>query len=93
MQCYMTTPFKTTPDQVLNLASIMVGMKDAGLDHELMVKASELARTDQGIYDLMALLLAEADASERDEIVADIQESLDDYADAPQEAVHKPYVK
>ena len=42
----------------------------------------------------MALWLdAEADPSERDEIVADIQESIDDYADAPPEPVHKPYIK
>jgi hypothetical protein len=90
----MTTLFRTTPDQVLNLASIMVEMKNAGLDHEFIVKASELARTDQGIYDLMALWLdAAADPAERNEIVADIQESIDDYADAPQEPVHKPYIK
>lgn len=82
----MTTPFKTTPDQALNLASIMLEMEHAGLDHAFIVKASELARTDQGIYDLMALWLgAEGDATERDEIVADIQESIDDYAAAPQE--------
>jgi DNA-binding phage protein len=90
----MTTPFKTTPDQVFALASIMLEMKSAGLDHEFIVNASELARTDQGIYDLMALWLgAAADPAERDEIVADIQESMDDYTDAPQDPVHKPYIK
>lgn len=35
----MTIPFKTTPDQVLNLASIMVEMKNALLDHDFIVKA------------------------------------------------------
>lgn len=88
------TLFKTTAEQVLNLASIMVEMKNAGLDHDFIVKGSELARTDQGIYDLMALWMGAAgDPAERDEIVADIQESVDDYADAPQAPLHKPYIK
>ena len=90
----MSIMFKTTDEEVLNLATIMVAMKDAGLDHAFIVKASELARTDQGTYDLMALWLSAApDAGERDEIVADIQDSLDDYADAPQEPTQKPYIK
>lgn len=89
----MTIPFQTTTDQVLNLASIMVEMKNAGLDHDFIVKASELARVDQGVYDLMALWLATSgDPAERAEILADIQESLDDYADAPSQPVRKPYI-
>ncbi len=90
----MTIPFKTTTDQALNLAAITVEMMNAGLDREFIAKASELARVDQGIYDLMALWFGSAaDVEERDEIVADIQESIDDYTDAPQEPVHKPYIK
>jgi DNA-binding phage protein len=89
----MTIPFKTTSDQVLNLAWIMVEMKNAGLDHHFIVTASELARVDQGVYDLMALWLATSgDPAEREEILADIQESLDDYADAPSQPVRKPYI-
>ena len=88
----MSIMFKTTDEEVLNLASIMVAMKDAGLDHGFIVKATDLARTDQGTYDLMALWLnAAGDASERDEIVADIQDSLDDCADAPQEPTQIKY--
>lgn len=87
-------PFKTSPEEVLALASIMVEMKNAGLDHEFIVKASELARTDQGIYDLMALWMdAPGAPAERDEIIADLQESMDDYAEAPQEPLRKPYIK
>ena len=76
----MVLIFKTTDDQVLNLDSIMVRMKAAGLDHSFIVKASELARTDQGIYDLMELWLGTSEEAERNEIVADIQDSIDDYA-------------
>ena len=76
-------PFKTTHEQILKLASIMMEMEKSGLDGDFIVEASELARTDQGLFDLMALWVDANDATERDEIVADIQESLDDYRDAP----------
>jgi DNA-binding phage protein len=87
-------PFRTTPDQAMNLAAIMVAMRDAGLDSTFVVNAAKLAHADQGVYDLMAMWLAAAeDAEEREEIVADLQELLDDYKDAPAEPVLKPYIK
>jgi DNA-binding phage protein len=80
-------PFRTTPDQAMNLAAIMVAMRDAGLDSTFVVNAAKLAHADQGVYDLMAMWLAAAeDAEEREEIVAD-------YKDAPAEPVLKPYIK
>lgn len=85
-------PFKTTPEQVVALASIVVAMKNAGLGEEFIVAAFELAGTDQGVFDLMALWRDAEDDEERDEIVADIQESLDDYQDSPQSPVKKPYI-
>ena len=87
-------PFRTTPEQIMTLATIMVKMEKTGLDRNFIVEASELARSDQGVYDLMALWLdAATDAAERDEIVADIQESLDDYRDAPQTPQKRPDIK
>jgi DNA invertase Pin-like site-specific DNA recombinase len=86
-------PFKTTPDQVLQLAAIVVDMQHAGLDREFIVHAFELAHTDQGVYDLMALWVDATDEDERDEVVADIQESLDDYRDAPASPEKRPYIK
>ena len=86
-------PFKTTPEQVMKLASIMVEMDRVGLGSNFIVAASELARTDQGVFDLMALWLDTAgNAAERGEIVADIQESIDDYQDAPSAPLRKPYI-
>ena len=85
-------PFKTTTEQVMKLASIMVEMEGAGLDRQFIVAASELARTDQGLYDLMALWKNTADTKERDDILADIQESIDDYQDAPASPVKKPFL-
>jgi len=86
-------PFKTTAEQVLKLASIMIEMERSGLDRDFIVAAGELARTDQGLYDLMQLWVdSTADAGERDEIIADIQESIDDYREAPATPYEKPYI-
>jgi DNA-binding phage protein len=86
-------PFKTTPKQVMKLASIMVEMEAARLDRNFIVAASELARNDQGVFDLMALWHGTKDDSEKDEIVVDIQESIDDYRDAPAAPLKKRYIK
>jgi len=86
-------PFKTTPEQVINLAKIVTDMNQAGLSRDFIVDASELARSDQGVYDLMNLWLhVGSNPAERNEIVADIQESIDDYRDAPTAPLKKPYI-
>lgn len=75
-------PFKTTPEQIIRLATIMVEMDKAGLDDRFIVAASELARNDQGVFDLMALWIdSESDTIEREKIIADLQKSIDDYGD------------
>lgn len=87
-------PFRTTPEQVLRLAAIMLEMERAGIDRSFIVEAEELARMDQGVFDLMELWSeAAADPSERDEVIASLQESLDDYRDAPAAPQKKPYIE
>ena len=87
------TLFRTTSKQVMKLASIMVEMDRAGIDRDFIVEASELARQDQGVYELMSLWRESTAKAERDEIVGDIQDSIDDYRDAPMSPVKKPYIK
>jgi len=41
------TPFRATFEQILELAAIMVAMAKVGLDHEFIVEASDLARTER----------------------------------------------
>jgi hypothetical protein len=77
-------PFKTTPEQVIALARIITEMNGKGLEQDFIAEASELAQADQGVFDLMSLWMDTEDSSERDEIVADIQDSIDDYREAPQ---------
>lgn len=75
----------------MKLAEIIVGMQKAKLDTLFIDSASELARMDQGVYDLIELW-HHAKPSDRAEVLADIQESLDDYADAPPSPQEKPYI-
>jgi DNA invertase Pin-like site-specific DNA recombinase len=86
-------PFPTTSEQKLKLATFIVEMMRAGLDHGFIASASERARIDQGVFDLFEMWVeASANQEERDQIVADIQDLLDDYQDAPREPVKKPYI-
>jgi DNA-binding phage protein len=88
-----TLPFQTTPDQVVRLAEITVSMAAVGLDRRFVAAISDLARTDQGVFDLLEMWAdAEGDDEERDEILADLQESLDDYQDTPSQPLQKPYI-
>lgn len=84
-------PFKTTPEQRLKLAQIVVEMQKGKLDPSFIDNTSELARVDQGVFDLVDLW-HHAKAADRAEILADIQDSLDDYADAPAAPQEKPYI-
>ncbi len=70
--------FKTTPREIMKLATIMVEMEKTRIDPQFIVESSELARTDQGIYDLMALWLTEGEA-EREKILDEIKMTLADY--------------
>ncbi len=86
-------PFRTSPDQIVRLASIVVAMAQAGVATALIAAADELARSDGGIFGLMELWLTAEDPVERDEILADIQELVDAYHEAPPSPVEKPYVR
>lgn len=86
-------PFKTTAEEVISLATIVVEMEAAGIDREFIVRSFELAQHDQGVFDLMALWQeSAASPGDREDIVADLQDSLDDYEDAPKAPQKKPYI-
>ena len=72
-------PFKTTHDQVLKLGPIIKEMERMGLDNELIKESTKLACIDQGIYDLLDLWRHTADYFERDQIIVDVEKSINDY--------------
>jgi len=75
----------------MKLFSIAVQMKKAGLSDSFIVSAVRAALEFEGVSDLMQLWAAEKDKKEQDEIVADIQDAINDCLQ--QEKVEEIYVK
>ncbi len=55
-------------------------MNQSGLQHEFIADAVQTAFEFEGVYNLMKMWADESDQKERDEIVADIQDLIDDCA-------------
>ena len=70
--------FHLTPDQDISLFSISDKMKQSGLPPEFISMAIRTALEYEGVADLIFLWNEEVDASERDEIISDIQDLIDD---------------
>ena len=77
--------------QQVKLFAIAVKMKKTGLADSFVVDAVRTALEFEGVADLMNLWMDEADKKVRDEIVADIQEMIDECA--PKGKVEEIYVK
>jgi len=86
-------PFGTTPDQLLELPSIVVELRAAGFAESFIVAVDALARIDQGVFDLLALWRDTRESTVRDELIADVWESLADYEDAPSRPQQKPFIR
>jgi hypothetical protein len=85
-------PFPTAPEEVAQIKGIAAEMVRADIDFDWVAAVAKVARADQGAFDLMKLWQQEDDKRSRAEIVADLQETLDDYADAPPEPLQKPKI-
>jgi hypothetical protein len=68
-------------------------MKSQGLPEDFVSQAMALALKNEGAVDLMELWSEEASSRHRDELVADLQELLDDYLEAPPEPVSRPKIE
>lgn len=64
----------------VDLYAVATKMREAGLSDSFIADAVDAAREYQGIHDLM-MMWVQAQGEERDEIVADIQDMLDEVAD------------
>jgi DNA-binding phage protein len=77
-----------SPKNRVDLFEIGTGMRSAGLPDTFVADAVTTAMQFEGVRDLLILWANERDAKERKEIVADIQDMIDDCAQASkQEAV------
>lgn len=75
----------------LELYGIAVAMGQAGLPEEFIAAAVETAFEYEGVYDLMVMWRDEDDPTERGEIVADLQDLVDDVRQTVGE--RRPYIR
>ena len=68
-------------------------MRNEGLEGAFICSLMEHCLPYEGIRDLMELWFEETDPHERDKVVADLQESLDDIVSAPQKPEERPYLR
>ena len=82
---------KMTPDLKVELIEVGHTMNKSGLSHEFIADAVQTAFEFEGVYNLMKMWIDESDQKERDEIVADIQDLIDDCAQ--KEKVEGVYIR
>lgn len=77
----------------LHVLDILNEMRHSGLESAFICLLMEHCLRYEGIRDLMELWFVETDPCERDKIIADLQESLEDIVDAPSKPEERPYLK
>lgn len=80
-----------TPDVKVELIDIGYQMNQSGLPKEFVVEAVSTAFEFEGVYDLMKLWAEEEEETEREEIIADIQDMIDDCSQ--KEKIEKAYIR
>lgn len=80
-----------TPDLKVELMEIGAKMHKKGLPSSFVADAVETAFEFEGVYDLMKMWAAEKDKAEQEEIVADIQDMIDDCSQ--KEKVEGTYIR
>lgn len=85
-------PFPTSPQDLTLLKGIATEMVRADLDFDWVVAVESLAKVDEGAFDLMKLWHDSEDKGIKEQVVADLQDTLDDYADAPSVPTQRPRI-
>lgn len=86
-------PFTTTPGQKVRVYQIAAMMKQQGLEDEFIANLVEIASEYEGAYNLMEMWLAQESQDEKGEIIADLQDEIEDLLSAPRRPTKKPYIK
>lgn len=84
--------FVTSDQQRVRVYQIASQMKNEGLSDSFIAGAVKLAEYYEGAYDLFELWASEEDQKEKDHIVSDLQDEIDEYAEQPKTPVKKPYI-
>jgi transcriptional regulator with XRE-family HTH domain len=85
--------FQTNAEQKVQLYQIASLMKQDGLSDIFISNAVEIGLYYEGVYELFELWSNERDSKEKSNIIADIQDEIDEYKEQPKEPVQKPYIK
>ncbi|BDA69249.1 hypothetical protein CAL7716_034150 [Calothrix sp. PCC 7716] len=85
-------PFTTSPEQKIRVYDIATKMAKVGLSVAFINDAVEMASEYEGLHDLMVLWDEETDICTQDEIIADIQDEIDQYKELPRGIERKPYI-
>lgn len=85
-------PFTTSPEQKIRVYEIATKMAKVGLSVAFINDAVAMAEEYEGLHDLMVLWDEETDISTQDEIIADIQEQIDQHKELPRGIERKPYI-
>ncbi len=84
--------YRATDDQKVRAYQIAADMKSTGLSSAFIAGVVKLAEYYEGAYDLLELWASEEDQEERDQIVSDLQDEIDEYNEQPKEPLKKPYI-
>ncbi len=86
------TKYTTNAAQKVQVYQIASAMKMAGLSDAFVADAVSLATEYEGAYDLMVLWSEDSNEESRGEIVADLQEEIDEHLESPSRPTQKPYI-
>lgn len=86
-------PFTTTPAQKVRVAQIASMMKAQGLHDEFIASLIDFASEYEAAYNLMEMWASEESLEDKDAIIADLQDEIEDFQSAPKKPTKKPYIK
>lgn len=84
--------FETSPAQKIKLYEIATLMKNSGLDDSFIANGVDIGLIYEGVFDLFELWAEEEDQTEKEAILADIQDEIDEYQDQPKKPFKQPYI-
>jgi len=76
----------------LDILSIRLEMRQTGLDNAFIFSLMKYCQSYEGIQDLMEMWMQETDIKEKGEIIADLQDILDDIHDIPETQKEQPFL-
>jgi DNA-binding phage protein len=84
--------YHENPGKDLHVLDILFAMRQSGLESAFICSLMEHCQRYEGLRDLMEMWMETSNAKERNSIIADLQECLDDILDSPPKPEEKPYL-